>query len=199
MYILFNFINRSNSSDASVVMFQKNVSASADGTAIAYKVIKNARPEEKLPFSFPVNMEIGAKDTDGYESPNAPAEGGDTFMLQRAAGSDSLYKSVSKGNPNEILLYNLLNTGRVDAFLYKEYKVLARQIGITHIHSAVFEIKPSLWIGVTDQVAEGGVMSAGLLSNIKTELPLTGLKSADIVMTGDVGRFEFALENAVIG
>lgn len=44
-----------------------------------------------------------------------------------------------------------------------------------------------------------GLMDKLMLSEFKTELPLTGLKSADIVMTGANGNYEFALENAVTG
>ena len=67
---------------------------------------------------------------------------------------------------------------------------------------AVFEFKPTIWIGVVSQVEEGEVMNSAIISDINTELGLLGVASADIVMTGggsgpNASAFEFHLQNIV--
>lgn len=201
MYILLNFINRTNSSDAAVVLFQKNLSAASDKSAIAYKVFKNFSPGASELFSFPVTLQMGAYDHDGrHYSPYATAVGGNTFLLQQANSTEiSLYASVKLGDPAQIHLVNLLAKSLADAFLYRDYKMLARLDSIRPLDTAVFEIKNTIWVGVCNQVAEGGVMSAVMLSDIKTEFSLAGIKAADLVMTGDQGKYNFALENVIMG
>lgn len=68
---------------------------------------------------------------------------------------------------------------------------------------AVFEFKPTIWIGVASQIIQGEVMNSAIISNLNTELSLLGIASADIVMTGGgPGRnptpFSFKLENIVM-
>ena len=68
---------------------------------------------------------------------------------------------------------------------------------------AVFEFKPTIWIGVASQVVQGQVMNSAIISNINTELSLLGIASADIVMTGggpgaNSTPFAFNLENIVM-
>lgn len=200
MYILLNFINRTNSSDAAVVLFQKNLSASADKTAIAYKVFKNPLPGAAELFSFPVTLQMGAYDHDGrHNSPYETAVPGNTFILQQANSTEiSLYASVKLGDVNQIQMYNLLTRSLADVFLYRDYKMLARLNSIRPLDTAVFEIKNTLWVGVCNQVAEGGEMTPAMLSDIKTEFPLTGIRTADLVMTAENGKYNFALENVVM-
>lgn len=200
MYILFNFINRSNSTDASVVFFQKNDAVTSDGTAIAFKVIKNPVPGASIPYSFPLLMQVGATDNSGHYTASLDASGGDTFLLQRASTDpNSFIKSYGKGDLNQIKVYNLLSNTPANAYLYRDSKVFARLMAVRYLDNGIFEIKPVLWVGVLDQVAEGAVISAASLSSIKSNLPLSGVKSADIIMTGDKGAYNFTLENVVTG
>ena len=65
---------------------------------------------------------------------------------------------------------------------------------------AVFAFKPTIFIGVVSEVAEGDVMDSAVISDINTEISLLGIASADIVMTGggtgpDAVPFAFNLEN----
>lgn len=69
---------------------------------------------------------------------------------------------------------------------------------------AVFEFKPTLWIGTASQIEQGAVMNSAVLSDINTELSLLGIKRADIVMTGGGGgttatAYQFRLANVVMG
>lgn len=200
MYILLNFINKTNRSDAAVVLFQKNLSASADKTAIAYKVFKNPLPGTAELFSFPVTLQMGAYDHDGrHNSPYETAVPGNTFILQQANSTEiSLYASAKLGDVKQIQMYNLLTRSLADVSLYRDYKMLARLNSISPLDTAVFEIKNTLWVGVCNQVAEGGEMTPAMLSDIKTEFPLTGIRTADLVMTAENGKYNFALENVVM-
>ena len=59
---------------------------------------------------------------------------------------------------------------------------------------------PKLYIGVVSQMDEGKEINSDLLSSISTELDLTNVQSADIIMTGggpgaSSTTFSFTLEN----
>jgi hypothetical protein len=60
-----------------------------------------------------------------------------------------------------------------------------------------------LWIGVATEVVQGEALSSAVLSNVNQDLPLQGIASADIVMTGggtdsNSTSYVFALENVVM-
>ena len=68
---------------------------------------------------------------------------------------------------------------------------------------AVFEFKPSIWIGTASQVTQGEVLHPSVLSEVSTELSLQGIASADIVMTGggpgeNAPPFAFSMQNIVM-
>jgi hypothetical protein len=103
----------------------------------------------------------------------------------------------------EVQVLNSLPKGAINAGIYKAGKLLATKTSIAPQQKAVFEFKPTLWIGVVSQVDEGQVMNSAILSNIDTEISLLGIASADIVMTGGgpgsgATPFVFRLENVVM-
>jgi len=203
--IKLNFINHSNeSSNANIVLFQKNIANNVEELAIAWKVIKNCNPGWHHPFEFPLDIYINLCDAWGNEL-NTPckAEHGQLFhAINDVSGTQIKYIGTAS-SANEVHLVNNLESGSIDANIYKDGKLLASNRNVNPGQKAVFQFKPTLWLGVAPQVEEGQVMNSAILSNINTEISLQGIQSADIIMTGGgPGRrsspFTFDLENVIM-
>lgn len=200
--IKLNFINESNDQNNSeVVIFQKNVATSFDELAVAWKVIKNCATGWHHKFEFPMVMEISAADSDGNEIIQPlKANNGQMFHVFRDSSGDQLSFFGPGASRKEVQLRNDLVKGAITANIFKDGKLLATKTGIAPAQKAVFEFKPTLWIGVVSQIEEGDVMNSAIISDINTELSLLGVASADIVMTGggngpNASQFQFSLEN----
>jgi hypothetical protein len=204
MDIQLNFINQSNDTNNSeVVVFQKNVSTDFDELAIAWQVIQNCGMGDNHPFAFPMTMEVGASDGWGNYTPRLSAQNGQLFAMQLTASGDQLVQAGVSTSPSEVQVLNSLPKGAVNANIYKAGKLLAAKTSVAPQQKAVFQFKPTIWIGVASQIEEGQVMNSAIISNINTEISLLGIKSADIVMTGggpgaNSTPFMFTLSNVVM-
>lgn len=202
MDIQLNFINRSNDQNNSeIVIFQKNVATSFEETAIAWKVIQNCGQGEHHPFVYSMQTGVSAGDPYGNYSDPVPAQNGSRFEMVLKPSGDQLQQSNSPASDsNEIEVYNALNQGAISASIHRSGSVCATKTGIAPGQKAVFEFKPTIWVGVVSQIEEGQVMDSAILSDINTEISLLGITKANIVMTGGgVGStatpFQFSLEN----
>lgn len=199
--IKLNFINKSNDiNNSEVVIFQKNVATSFSEIAIAWTVIQNCGRGDNHPFVYPMKSEVNAADSYGNYTPHLNAPKGQSFHVIKTNTGDELQPAGPATNPDEIEIKNNLNSGSINANVYKDGKLLATKTSISPAQKAVFNFKPTLFIGVVSQLVEGEVMNSAITSDINTELSLLGLASADIVMTGGgVGPsatpFTFMLEN----
>lgn len=204
MNIQLNFINESNDANNSeIVVFQKNVATDFDELAVAWQVIRNCGQGDNHPFNYPDQIEVGASDSYGNYTPQMSAECGQEFVMSLTASGDALRYQGQASNQNELEVLNGLSTGAISASVYRDGKLLATKTGIAPNQKAVFQFKPTIWIGVSSQVVQGQVMNSAILSNINTELSLLGLASADIVMTGggpgaQSQPFVFTLQNIVM-
>ncbi|MCH8619439.1 hypothetical protein [Undibacterium sp. TS12] len=201
MNVSLNFINNSNDTNNSeIVIFQKNVATNFDELAVAWKVIKNCGPGDNYPFTFPVNMTTSASDSYGNHTPQLSANRGQLFSMESTTSGNRLVAAGSGSSPKEVQLLNNLPKGAVNASIYKGGQLLAIKTSIAPQQKALFEFKPTIWIGVASQVVQGQVMNSAIISSINTELSLLGIASADIVMTGggpgkNATPFAFNLEN----
>jgi len=202
--IKLNFINESNDQNNSeIVIFQKNVATDFDEIAVAWKVIKNCGTGWHHPFTFPMEMFVSASDSWGNQlvTPMAAYNGQLFHVYQSGSGSELDYVGPAPSR-TEVQLRNDLSVGSINAQIYKDGKLLATKTGVSPGQKAVFEFKPTIWIGVVSQVEEGQVMNSAILSDINTEIGLLSVASADIVMTGggtgpNATPFTFSLENIV--
>ena len=201
MGVLLNFINNSNDTNNSeVVIFQKNVATNFDELSVAWQVIKYCGQGDNHPFEFPMGMQVGASDSYGNFTPQLPAQNGQLFQMALTTSGDRLVSAGSGTSSKEVQVLNNLPKGAVSASIYKAGKLLAVKTSIAPQQKAVFEFKPTIWIGVASQIVQGQVMNSAIISNINTELSLLGIASADIVMTGggpgpNSTPFAFNLEN----
>lgn len=203
--IKLNFINESNDQNNSeIVVFQKNVATDFDELSVAWRVIKNCATGWHHEFTYPMQMQISAGDSWGNEL-NTPldAENGQMFEVVENTSGSELHYSGPGASKEEVQLKNSLASGSINAKIYKDGNLLAMTKGVLPEQKAVFEFNPTLWIGVASQVEEGEFMNSAIVSNLNTELTLTGIASADIVMTGggtgpNATPFVFQLENIVM-
>ena len=204
MDIQLNFINNSNDANNSeVVIFQKNAATSFDELAVAWQVIRYCGQGDNHPFVFPMTMQVGASDSYGNYAPQLDAQHGQMFKMDLTTSGDKLVPAGSGTNSNEVQVLNALYKGSINASIYKAGRLLAVKTSIAPQQKAVFEFKPTIWIGVASQVVQGQVMDSAIISSINTELSLLGIASADIVMTGggpgaNSTPFAFNLENVVM-
>jgi len=205
MDIQLNFINHSNdANNSSVVIFQKNVTTNFDELAVAWTVIQNCGVGDNHPFVFPMTMSVGASDSYGNFTPQLAAQSGQLFQMSQTASGDELGYVGPGTSPTEIQIRNGLAKGAINANIYKSGKLLATKTSIAPQQKARFAFKPTLWIGVCEEVVQGQVMNSAILSDINTELSLLGIASADIVMTGggpgpNSTPFQFTFANIVMG
>lgn len=199
--IKLNFINQSNDANNSeVVIFQKNVATNFDEQAVAWKVIKNCGRNDHHPFTYPLSYEVAAADSYGnITNPQTAAEGQQWHMERSNSGDVLNLSSEPATSQSEVAIANKLDTGSIDAQIYKNGKLLAAKTGVSPQQKATFEFKPTLWVGVVSEVKEGEVMNSAILSDINTELSLLGVSSANIIMTGggtgpNATPFQFHLE-----
>jgi hypothetical protein len=204
MDIKLNFINHSNDTNNSqIVIFQKNATTDVGDLVVARQVIRNCGPGDSHPFVFPLATAVGASDADGNRSPQQAAENGELFSMVLAPSGNQLTPAGPANDPAEAQVRNGLSQGAIPNGIYKSGKLLARKAEVAPGQKAVFQFKPTIWIGAVSQVEEGEVMNSAILSSVNTELSLLGIASADIVMTGggsgvSATPFEFSLQNVVM-
>ncbi|KAF0249392.1 MAG: hypothetical protein FD167_1216 [bacterium] len=184
--VKLNFINNSNDSNNSeIVIFQKNVSTGYDELAVAWTVIENCGVGDNHPFTYPLDMNVSASDSYGNFTPQLLAYPGQAFEVILDRSGDVLVPASSpSASPKDIEVRNSLTQGSINACVYRDGKLLAAKTNIVPLEKAVFQFKPTIWIGVAAEIEEGQVMNSAILSLINTEINLLGVASADIVMTG---------------
>lgn len=199
--IKLNFINQSNDrNNSKIVVFQRNEATSYEELAVAWLVIENCGQGWNHPFQYPMDMFVAASDSWGNFSRQLSASNGQQFEVIQDQSGDFLKYAGQSSSQNEIEILNALELGAIDANVYKCGRLLATKTGVAPGQKAVFQFRPTIWIGVASQVEEGEVMNSAILSQINTELSLFGIKSADVVMTGggpgpNSTPFKFTLEN----
>lgn len=204
MDIKLNFINRSNdNSNSQIVVFQKNVATNFEETTVAWQVIENCGINDNHPFTFPMGMEVNAIDSYGNHTPRLPAANNQMFSLSKSGSGNTLAQTGAATSSSEVQVRNDLNIGAISASIYKDEKLLAYKKSISPGQKAVFEFKPTIWIGAVSEVTVGDVMNSAVISDVNTELSLLGIASADIIMTGGgpgrtSSQIAFSLENVVM-
>lgn len=204
MDIKLNFINNSNDlNNSQIVIFQKNVASDAAETAVAWKVIQNCGPGENHPFTFPLTAQASSGDSSGNCTPQLEAAPGQLLTASQTGSGDVLTYSGASSSATEVQIRNALPVGSINANIYKSGRLLATRTSLAPEQTAVFQFKPTIWIGFVSQVEEGEVMNAAIVSDVNAELSLLGIASADIVMTGggagpNAQPFAFRLENIVM-
>lgn len=202
--IELNFINLSNDvNNSEVVIFGKNEATNFDELPVAWTVIKYCGQGDNHPFTYPMGQTISASDSWGNYTAQLNAPLGQQFAIKLTTSGDQLVPQRPATSPQEIQLLNALPKGAVNANIYKNGRLFASKTRIAPQQMAVFQFKPTIWIGVASQIEQGSVINSAIISQINTEISLLGIVSADIVMTGggagpNATPFAFTLDNIVM-
>jgi hypothetical protein len=202
MDVKLNFINQSDASSANVVVFQKNLASRSSHNAIAWLVIENSTPGSNYPFVYSYTPEINATDSYGNATPMMQANTGQLYRVYATPDGNQISSVAPTVNQASIQIHNDLQIGNIDANVYRNDKLVASKTGIAPQQKAIFQFKPTLWIGVVSQVDQGQLINQAILSDVITQISLLGITSADIVMTGggngaNATPFTFNLSNIV--
>jgi hypothetical protein len=201
--VKLNFVNRSNdANNSSIVIFAKNASGMNE-LAVAWLVIENCGQGWSHPFTYPQAVSVGVSDSSGNFSPQIAAEDGQMFLVNATSSGNELSPAGQGSDPRSVQILNGLERGAIDAIVFRAGKPYATATSLAPQQRALFQFKPTIWIGVVSQLREGEVMNSAILSSINTEISLWGIASADIVMTGGgpgAGStpFMFTLQNIVM-
>jgi hypothetical protein len=205
MDIQLTLINRSDDTgNSQVVIFQRNVATLFDEQAVAWKVIPTPERGSRYKFAFPTANSAAAADAAGGDASEPVAASNGTLLSAVDAGQGVVLRPLgSSSSAKEIQVQNLRASGSIDAHIYKDGKLLAIKTSIAPQQKAVFQFKPTIWIGVVADVQAGDVLDPTVLAQVNTELALIGIARADIVMTGGgsgtaARPFSFSLQNVVM-
>jgi hypothetical protein len=199
--IKLNFINKSNDANNSdIVLFQKNTAQGQDDLCVAWKVIQNCGKGDNHPFTFPQQLTVNATDSYGNQTAELNAKQGNAFSMRKTVTGDELIPYGKAKVATEFEVTNNLPMGSITINCYRNGKLMGTSLNLVPQQLAAFQFRPVIFIGVVQNIAEGEIMNAAVLSEIYTEISLIGIASADIVMTGGgVGPqatpFYFTLEN----
>lgn len=203
MNIPLRFINRSEDGHRTeVALFQKNVAPGMDEFPIAWKVIRYCGRDCWHPLVYTAEFEVSCSDSYGNYSPRLNARSGQRFTATPTASGRRVSRVSTGASSNDIQLINALPRGAINAHLYNDGRLIACKTGVAPEQKAVFRFEPKLWIGVVSQVVQGQAMHPAVMSSVNTELSLSGIASADIVMTGGGGgagahAYAFTLDNVI--
>lgn len=199
--ISLRLINQSaDCNNSSVLIFQKNVATNLDELSVAWLVVENLGTGWIHPFQYDLDLQVGAADSWGNYVPSQDTADGQLWTVSHNCSGDQLTPTGPANSTTEVQVLNGLDQGAITACMFRTGKLLSVKTGVAPGQKALFKFKPTIWIGVVSQVEQGTVLDAAIVQNINTQLQLTGIASADIVMTGGgPGRnsrpFNFTLQN----
>lgn len=201
--IQLNFINNSNDvNNSDILIYQRNETNTLQQIVVAWMVIQNCGQGDNHPFTFPMELFLSASDSYGNYTPQHLAANSQRWAMNLTPSGDQLIFKDSNGPLNEIQVLNELQTGAINANIYRDGKLLAVKTNVVPGQLVDFSFKPTIYIGVATEVEQGQILNSAILSEINTEISLMGIKSADIVMTGGGGGststpYSFNLQNIV--
>ncbi len=166
-------------------------------------MIENCGQGWSHPFTYPYAVSVGVSDSNGNFSPQLAAEEGQMFKVTLTPSGDQLSFEGPASDPRSVQIVNGLERGAINAIVFRAGKPYATATSLAPQQNAVFQFRPTLWIGAVSQVREGDVLNSAIVSSVNTEISLLGIASADIVMTGggpgpNSTPLRFTLQNVVM-
>jgi hypothetical protein len=212
MDIEITFINQSyDNNNSAVVIFQKNVAVNAnevpnvkachpDEHVVAWKVLANHGRDWKQTFKFPSGIYLAAQDSYGNKTtPQAVSHDQQWNIVQEGDKFGLAQDEQPPHHLNQVEVNNQLAQGTVHAQIFRGGNLLAVKQGLAPGQKALFEFTPTIWIGLVAGISEGEFLPATILDNINTEIALTGMTQAKILLKGggtgpDAAPYEFTIE-----
>lgn len=201
---LFN--NAEGFEDFVCVILQKNLLPALTDSFMAWQLIRNLGAGETYLFEFSEDLTVEVGDVNGNVSDQLDAQ----YGLMYKAVKDPSERFIQEGyaqHSDEIDVFNAFPQSSIfdhdiNAFCRRSGIKLAAVMSVPPGQRASFKFDSTIFLGVVSpdemEDPEGlNRVSPDLLPLINTEISLQGISSADIVMTGVPGLFEFTLQNVV--
>lgn len=199
------FINKSQGGVANdIVMFQLPVTSGYGEIAVAWKVIRYCGIGWYHPFTFSTDLEVSCSNEFGNHTPRIALSPGQVAALtQTPSGGRRLALTQTLTDASDCEVRNGLARGAIDVNIFNNGQLLARKTAVAPQQKAVFQYRPTLWIGVASQIVEGAALNSAVIDSINTEFSILGVKSADIVLTGGGSGpnstvYTFSMQNTVM-
>lgn len=163
---------------------------------IAWKAISHLGYVDNHPFVFSMEMEISVNDGYGNLSPLIPVSNGQQFQIERTGSGERIFHTGEAYSPNQIQCFNNTDYPKYTLYIFKDRRFLAISNSLAPGGVTLFEFQPKIWIGITTEKAEEGqFIDPKIFGYNLTSIPLSGIKSADIIITGKAGIYFSELEN----
>ncbi|QSQ24803.1 hypothetical protein JY651_07630 [Pyxidicoccus parkwayensis] len=200
--VSLRLVNQSSVGAPQVVIVQGNAQGSS---VIAWRVIEHLSPGWSHPFTYPLQTQVSVTDPWGNVSPALTVEPGQQVnVVMGTYGTELVLSSPPDSAPNVIGVVNDLSQGAIAVEVLKDGLAVARTSALYPQSHVVYELKPTISIGVASACTQGEPVGSASASEINTEISLKGIASADIVMSGGGGEgssaqpFIFSLANVVM-
>ena len=184
MYTDLTYINLSMDANLPrIIVLQKNLEQGDNQSPIAWKVIRNCGYEWTHPFRFDWGLSVALADIHGNESPRISMDRQGIQRRVRTRTGGSIIVKAGPG-PMDISVSNQTTGESFIAKIYRSGRLLAVCPWIRPGEEVNFQFNTTILIGTGLRVAEGRQLHPGRLSDFKTQIDLSGLKKARILMLG---------------
>lgn len=185
MLTRLNFVSRSTASfRTSVLLFQQNVALVNDSPVIAWKSIRNCGYYCNHPFDYDDQLSVSISDCFGNYTPRKLVNAGDVLAAVPAPSGRRLVTIENRTARRDVHVRNDLPRGAINVHVFRGADPLWRRTSLVPQQETVFRFEPTLWIGEAPGVVQGEPLSPAFVGTVLTQLPLFGVASADIVMSG---------------
>ncbi len=183
MVISLRFINQSQATDNPIIAITC-AEASAGVPVVAWHIIRNIGPGSNYPFTYSSELGVVASDDNGNYTAQLSAQLGTAFSVRSTASGNQLVYDGTTLHPDAISVKNLLPSGRITAFLYRDQNVCAKSGPLRPNTRVNFSFAPLLYIGRAASVTEGDISTSAVFAVEPVRISLNGVTNADIVMKG---------------
>lgn len=178
-----------------ILAFQKNAVNPPNQYDLAWMVFGTNAKVRKVGISFE-GLSAEFLSTSGV-SPRTPMVPGTSYTAEMGSVTVMLKPTGSTGYPGLVTITNGLDVV-AQITLYRSGLALAMAKEVAPGATAEFAYDDTLWIGQDPGVGPGDPLTGSEMDAINTGITLTGIVSADVVMTGsDGGPYMFLLEKIV--
>lgn len=175
---------------------KKQIAVLDRSKGVAWRVFELEATEKSPPFLY-TPLEVNISDPYGNYTLIQPAQPGGQFQIVDSPSGIVLLPLEERTNSAEIRIVNQFRGGAMNVHFFRNEILFAEQFGISHGKTASFAFEDKLSVGVFEGIVEGQMLSRKQLTDVKAEFSMEGLRSAEIVVSGEEGKYEIGLKNVV--
>lgn len=182
---------------ADIIIFQKDNFSSIK--IFAWHVIHNCRFICTNYFNYSKEVDLIICDNDNNEQILSNVQKGRFYTFSNKEG---ILERDESTTPETIEVQNKLKEGTITASLHRNNKAIFAKTEICPDEIISLSFNNEIYVGRTETINPGQVLSKKLLNRFKTKINLDNIKSADLVLRGGgfgakAKRFYFEIENIV--